>query len=105
MKPNSQFDHGRFQKWSALLLVLVVAVFGFVQAVHVHDGLATDDNPASAATHCLICVASHSAPVVTTVSFTPTFAPSAVVTPAAEPQLSSQLVIPSAFIRPPPQAL
>jgi hypothetical protein len=105
MKPVSQFDRKRLFKLGALLLVLVVAVFGFVQAVHVHDGLATDDNPASAATHCLICVASHSAPVVTTVSFTPTLAPAATVTPASDPQLSSQLIIPSAFIRPPPQAL
>jgi hypothetical protein len=105
MKPNSQFERGRFLKWSALFLVLVVAVFGFVQAVHVHDGLATDDNPTSASTHCLICVASHSAPVVTTVSFAPALAHTATVTSVADPQLSSRLSIPSAFIRPPPQAL
>jgi len=105
MKPTSQFDHERLRQWGALFLVLVVAVFGFVQAVHVHDGLTADDNPQSAATHCLICVAAHSAPVVTTVSFAPVLAYTATVTPVADPQLDAQLVIHSAFIRPPPLSL
>jgi len=88
-----------------MLFVLVVAVFGFVQAVHVHDGLATDDGPGAPAAHCLICVAAHSAPIVTTASLAPVLAHTATVTPVLDPQLSTQLVIPSAFIRPPPQAL
>ena len=105
MKPNSQTDRSTFLKWNALLLVLVVAVFGFVQAVHVHDGLPTNDEPGSPTTHCLICVAAHSVPVITTVSFTPVLTLTASVTPVVDPQLTPQLVISTAFIRPPPSVL
>lgn len=102
MKPSRQFDRLPFQKWIALLFVLVVAVFGVVQAVHVHDGLPTGDDSGSPASHCLICVAAHSVPVVTTVSLSPVLTLTAGVIPESDPQLYSQLVIFSAFIRPPP---
>ena len=105
MKPHSQSDRAAFQRWAALLLVLVVALFGFVQAVHMHDGLSPDDGPSGAPTHCLICVAAHSVPVITAVSPAPVLAFTAVFVAAADPQPRSQLVIPSAFIRPPPQSL
>jgi len=105
MKPTSQSDRAAFQKWIVSLFVLVVAVFGIVQAVHVHDGLATDEGPGVPAAHCLICVSAHSAPIVTTVSLAPVLAHTATITPVLDPQLHPQLEIFSAFIRPPPQAL
>lgn len=105
MKPKSQFDRTWLLKWTAMLFVLVVAVGGFVQAVHMHDGLAPGDGPVAPASHCLICVAAHSAPVITTISFAPVLAITATIVAAAEPQLRSRLSIPSAFIRPPPQVL
>ena len=39
MKEDPQFGRPLFQKWTALFFVLVMAGFGFVQAVHVHDAL------------------------------------------------------------------
>jgi len=104
MKLHSQSDRAAFQKWIALLSVLVVAVFGFVQAVHVHDGLASDDGP-NGPTHCLICVAAHSVPVITSVSLAPALAFTAKLVASCDPQLDSQLVIRTSFSRPPPQSL
>ena len=102
MKPFSQYDRERFRKRSALFLALVLAVFAVVQVAHAHDGLASDEGSGSAATHCSICVAAHSAPQVTTISFAPILAFSATVAPVQDPQLESQLAVPSSFIRPPP---
>jgi len=105
MNKVSQFDRARLRKWSALVVVLVVTAFAVVQVTHVHNGVRGGDDPGSPSTHCLFCVAAHSAPIVTTVTFTPVLALTAAVTPVIDPQLYSQLVIFSAFIRPPPQVL
>jgi hypothetical protein len=105
MKLNRQFDRAAFQKWCALLLVLVVALFGFAQAVHLHDLLANEDGPNGPPAHCLICVSAHSAPVVTTISPLPALALTAIVLADIDPQLRSCLIVSSKFIRPPPQVL
>jgi len=105
MKLSNQFDRPAFQRWGALLLVLVVAVFGFAEAVHVHDSLAPDHGPTAPATHCLICVTAHSVPVITAISITPVLAYTATVIATVDPQLRSCLVISTAFIRPPPAVL
>jgi len=102
MKPLHQLNRSSLRKFTAAFFVLVIAGFGMVQAVHVHDVLAKQTSPAS---HCSLCVVAHSAAVVTPVSAA--IAP--VVTSAAvavsDPQLRSRLEVASSFIRPPPQSL
>lgn len=105
MKSRSQMDSQLSRQCLAALCILVMAVFGFVQAVHVHDGLADNESPNGPVARCLICVAAHSAPVVTGISVAPVLIVSASVTPVLDPQLHPQLVVPSSFIRPPPQTL
>src|SRR5271169_3415809 len=99
MKPQFQFDRSSFQKWTAVFFVLVMAGFGFVQAVHVHDALA---GPAS---HCSLCVVAHSAAVVTPASAAPAPVLEAAILAVSEPQLESRLQVISSFIRPPPEIL
>ena len=102
MKPFHQVDRHRLQTFSVALLVLVIAGFGFVQAVHVHDALAKPSFPVS---HCSLCVVAHSGAVITAAGA----AVAPVVTSAAiavsDAQLQSHLEGTSSFIRPPPQSL
>src|SRR5450631_1095448 len=102
MTVTRQFDRTPLQKWTAVLFVLVMAGFGFVQAVHVHDALASQSSPAS---HCSLCVVAHSAAVVTAISSAPAPALESARLAVLEPQLRSQLQVPSSYIRPPPQSL
>jgi hypothetical protein len=101
MKPFHQVDRHRLQKFSAALLVLVIAGFGFVQAVHVHYAGAKQSFPAS---HCSLCVVAHSEAIITAAGA----AVAPVVTSAAiavsDAQLQSHLEVASSFIRPPPQS-
>ena len=101
MKPPQTIDH-RLKKYAALLFVVLIAAFGFVQAVHVHDTLAKQSSPAS---NCSLCVIAHSAAVVTPAGTS--LAPIVESAPLAvsDPQLRSQLQVASSFIRPPPQSL
>ena len=101
MKPLQTIDHG-LKKYAAVFFVVLIAGFGFVQAVHVHDTLATHSSPAS---HCSLCVIAHSAAVVTPAGTS--LAPIVESAPLAvsDPQLRSQLQVASSFIRPPPQSL
>jgi hypothetical protein len=105
MNPNSQSDSERSRKWKALLLVLVLAVFGVVQVVHVHNGSANEDGPSSPATHCSICVAAHAVPLAPAISPAPVLTFTTHLVFVSDPELGSHLVVSSAFIRPPPQAL
>jgi hypothetical protein len=102
MKPNRQFARCAIRRHTALLFVLVIAVFGFVQAVHFHRGLTDDGLPNPAAAHCSSCVASHSVAVTTDLSFRPVLAHQPGTVQFAEPQLEACLVIFTAFTRPPP---
>jgi hypothetical protein len=102
MKEFRQFDRPRLQKWTALLFVLVMAGFGFVQAVHVHDALASQSAPAS---HCSLCVVAHSAALVSRVSAAPAPVLNSARLAVLEPQLLSRLQVASSYIRPPPQDL
>ncbi|HEY4930422.1 MAG TPA: hypothetical protein VII23_02535 [Terriglobales bacterium] len=97
-----QFERPQLRKWTALLFVLVMAGFGFVQAVHVHDALASQSSPAS---HCSLCVVAHSAAVVTAVSSAPAPVQQSARLAVLEAQLQSQLHVASSYIRPPPQNL
>jgi len=101
MKPPQTIDH-RLKKYAAVFFVVLIAAFGFVQAVHVHDTLAKQSSPAS---HCSLCVIAHSAAVVTPAGTS--LAPIVESAPLAvsDPQLRSQLQVASSFIRPPPQSL
>ena len=66
MKPLFQTRRSLPQKWTALLFVLVMTGFGFVQAVHVHD---TEPVQSSVTSHCSLCVVAHSAAIITPTSY------------------------------------
>jgi hypothetical protein len=102
MNANRQFERPQLRKWMALLFVVVMAGFGFVQAVHVHDALASQSSPAS---HCSLCVVAHSAALVTSgcAAVAPDLNSAGLA--VLEPQLLSHLQVASSYIRPPPQNL
>lgn len=100
MKPLQTLDH-RLKKYAAVLVVVLIAGFGFVQAVHVHDTLAKQSSPAS---HCSLCVIAHSAAVVTHASTSLAPIVRSALLAVSDPQLRSQLQVASSFIRPPPPA-
>jgi len=102
MNEIHQFDRPLLRKWTALLFVLVMAGFGFVQAVHVHDTLAKQTLPAS---HCSLCVVAHSAALITPPSAAPVPVLASALLAPSDPQLQSQLHVAFSFIRPPPQVL
>lgn len=102
MNAIRQLERPLLQKWTALAFVLVMAGFGFVQAVHVHDALASQNSPAS---HCSLCVVAHSAAVVTRVNAAPAPVQQSARLAVLEPQLQSQLHVTFSYIRPPPQGL
>ena len=102
MKQNPQFGRLLLRKWTALLFVLVMAGFGFVQAVHVHDALASQSAPAS---HCSLCVVAHSAALISRVSAAPALVFNSTRLAVLAPQLQSRLHVTSSYIRPPPQNL
>jgi hypothetical protein len=102
MKPLYPIDRRTLRKFTSAFFVLVIAGFGFVEAVHLHYAVAKQTSPAS---HCSLCVVAHSAAVVTPVNAA--LAPAATSAPLAisDPQLQSQLQVASSSIRPPPQSL
>ncbi len=102
MKLWLQFDRFPWKKYTAALFVLLMAGFGFVQAVHVHDALVGQASPPS---HCSLCVAAHSAALITPVSAAPAQVADAVKIAVLEPQLQSRLHPALSNIRPPPQDL
>ncbi|MFZ1136234.1 MAG: hypothetical protein WAN69_14890 [Candidatus Korobacteraceae bacterium] len=102
MSRKHQFNNKLFQKWSAVFFALVMAGFGFVQAVHVHDAVAGQTSPAS---HCSLCVVAHSAAVTSPVNAAPAPAIETTTLDLSEPQLLSRLQVVSSFIRPPPASL
>jgi len=97
-----QFGHSALRKCTAVLFVVLMAGFGFVQAVHVHDALSSQSSPAS---HCSLCVVAHSAAVTSPVNAAPAPAIETATLDLSVPQLRSQLQVPSTFIRPPPSSL
>ena len=102
MKPLRQFEASLLQRCTALLFVFLMAGFGFVQAVHVHDVLAGQASPTS---HCSVCVAAHNAVLISPPSAAPLPVVSTAFLEASEPQLESRLQVAPSFIRPPPQSL
>ena len=97
-----QLERSLLQKWTALLFVLVMAGFGFVQAVHVHDAQAGQTSPVS---HCSLCVVAHSAALIAATTTAPVQVSDPARLAVLEPQLESQLHVTSSYIRPPPQVL
>jgi hypothetical protein len=104
MKQLFEFDRTLSRKRVALMFVLVLAVLGFVQAVHGHDGIAEKGNTTLPDSHCTFCVASHSVAVITSVSLTPALASQSGTLLVGEPQLQSNLLVFFSLIRPPPSA-
>jgi hypothetical protein len=102
MSLKRQFDGSPLQRWTAIFFAMVMAGFGFVQAVHVHDALAGQSSPAS---HCSLCMVAHSAAVITPASAAPAPVLKSVVVVQSEPQHLSRLHVTSSFIRPPPDDL
>jgi hypothetical protein len=102
MSRKQQSHHQHFRRWTALFFVLVMAGFGFVQAIHVHEVLAGQSSPAS---HCSLCVVAHSAAVATPTSAAPAPIVESALLATCEPQLESRLRVVSCFIRPPPANL
>jgi len=102
MKQSPQFGRHPLQKWTALLFVLVMAGFGFVQAIHVHDALARKTAPES---HCSLCVVAHSAALISPAGVAPMPVFDTAQVAVIEPQLQSHLQVAFSYIRPPPQNL
>ncbi len=88
---------------TAVLLVVLIGGLGYVQAVHVHQGLAAEQRSARA--HCSICLVSHNAVQVTAVSSGPLPAMDTGRLATSDPQLRSRLFVSTASIRPPPFSL
>lgn len=103
MTPLRQFERSLLQKYTAVLFVLLMVGFGFVQAVHVHDALAGQTS--SPASHCSLCVVAHHAAAVAPVSVVPMPAIEAAVLAQSDPQLDSRQRVRTSFIRPPPPSL
>lgn len=102
MKPLYQIDRRTLRKFTSAFFVLVIAGFGFVEAVHVHDAAAKQTSPAS---HCSLCVVAHNAAVVTPVNASLTPVVKSAPLALSDPQLQSQLQVASSSIRPPPPVL
>ena len=102
MKFLRQPDRSPMQKYLAVLFVLVMVGFGFVQAVHVHDALAKQTPPAS---HCSLCVVAHNAVLISPASTAPLPVTDSAKIAVLEPQLQSHLHVTSSYIRPPPKNL
>jgi hypothetical protein len=103
MKQANQFERSLPQRLMAAFFVLVVAGFGFVQAVHVHDPVL---EPSSApSSHCSLCAVAHTTVAVTAASSTPVPTVHYEAQQLCEPQHESRLVISSSLIRPPPLSL
>jgi len=102
MKFWRQLDRFPWKKCTAALFVLLIAGFGFVQAVHVHDALL---GQSSAPSHCSLCVAAHQAAAITPVSAAPVPRVEATIAELSQPQSDSRLQVGALFIRPPPQTL
>jgi hypothetical protein len=97
-----QFDRSPLQKYLAVVFALAMIGLGFVQAVHVHEGLANQTTPPS---HCSLCVAAHHAVAVVSSSSAPVLLQEAAFVTPPEAQHQSSLQIGASFIRPPPQIL
>jgi hypothetical protein len=102
MKPLLQFDSSLLKKSTAALFVLLMAGFGFVQAVHVHDVMAGQSSPTA---HCSLCVVTHQSAAITSVSAAPVPVIAASIAEPSQPQLDSRMQFGASFIRPPPQSL
>jgi hypothetical protein len=102
MKPPVQFERSWSQKCTAVLFVLLMAGFGFVQAVHVHDALVGQSLPAS---HCSLCVVAHSGVLLTPATVAPAQVYDSTQVAELETQLQSHLEVTHSNIRPPPQYL
>jgi hypothetical protein len=99
MRLASQFDKSLFRRLTAVFAVLLIAGFGFVQSVHLHD----ESAPSSAThSHCALCAFSHSPAVATAARSAPIPVLSFTSLQSVEPQLHSRLLLPSVSIRPPP---
>jgi hypothetical protein len=96
-------DRSTLRQLASTFFVLVLLVFATAQLIHAHNP-ANPDSPKSES-HCLLCVASHSAAAPAQVSIAPITFNYLTFQAASEPQLHSRLSVPPSFIRPPPENL
>ena len=99
MRLAPKFENSLWRRLTAVFVVLLIAGLGFVESVHLHEGV---DPSGAVNTHCALCVLSHIPAVVTTARSAPAPVLDFVSLPSAEPQLHSRLLVPSLSIRPPP---
>jgi hypothetical protein len=103
MKPPRQSEHSMLQQCTAVVFVLLMIGFGFVQAVHVHNALAGESS--SPASHCSLCVVAHHAAAVLPVSVAPMPVTEVAILAQSDPQPQSRQQVGATFIRPPPRSL
>lgn len=103
MKLTRQFERSLLRQSLAVLFVLLMLGFGFIQAVHVHDVMAGQRS--SPASHCSLCVVTHHAASVTPTNSFIAYTPEATILTALPPRAAGFLSVDAAYIRPPPQAL
>jgi hypothetical protein len=92
----------QLRKLAAHLAIFALAAFAAVQVLHVHSS--TQGNPATA-THCSVCVVSHSAARPSTPVVQSVVLAVRVVEPGSDPQTKSRLDVEPTFIRPPPASV
>jgi len=98
MRLARQFEASLLRRVTALAAVLLIAGMGLVQSIHLHECAPSDGGRS----HCALCVFSHSPAVLTAARSAPILTTGFASFVAAEPQLRSRLLLPAAFIRPPP---
>jgi hypothetical protein len=98
MMMRPEFDRERLRKRLALLAVLLLAGFAFLQAVHFHsEAVGVDDS------HCTICLLLHTpASFVVAAIVLPVLARTRTQVLVLEPQLRSFGAIAPPYSRPPP---
>jgi hypothetical protein len=103
MKRTFQNDRSTFRRIAATFFVLALVAFATAQLIHAHNPA----NPTStqSESHCLLCVAAHSAAAPAQAAIAPVTSQYYILHVVSEPQLRSRLTLPSSFIRPPPESL
>lgn len=98
MKASSHFERKRdCRRWPVLLAVLLLAVFAFVQAVHVHPELGLADNA-----HCATCLAAHTPATIIAPAVLPAIVVSDVPLVLFQPILHASVERHLLYSRPPP---
>jgi|HubBroStandDraft_6_1064221.scaffolds.fasta_scaffold53208_2 hypothetical protein len=94
MIPRLQPRRGKLAQVVSVLCVFLVLLVSAVQATHVH--------PDSAKHDCSLCVVAQAGTIITAAFHATPVLLQSRIEAATDPQLHSQLIAPSLYIRPPP---